>query len=234
MRIRDTIVAAALLSTAMAAFGAREACAQTSLAAPPTPARDGTLGTISTVTMVLGAATVSLMPRVYYSSPESTVGWKARWHFSVLAPAMTLTALTLLVDIPIKDALKSPRPGCGVDQTLYPLSTCASYGSPSTHAFASWGSTGSGLGVFLVDTFKYSGSRFNAGSFVGNVAVPLTLSVITSVGRGVAPGSSFAYESPTSVVAGTLSGFVTGALLGTAYAFLQRPDCGYGNDVLCW
>ena len=117
MRIRETIVAAGLISVTTALLAPREAAAQ---AVPPTAVRDATWGTVSNVTMVLGAGVVTVMPRVYYSDPESTVGWKARWHISVLAPALSLTALTLLVDGPIKNAIKTPRPGCTLDQTQPP------------------------------------------------------------------------------------------------------------------
>jgi hypothetical protein len=240
MRIRETIVAAGFLTV----FGGvllapREAAAQTVV--PPIAPRNGTWGTVSNVTMVLGAGIVTLMPRVYYNDPEATVGWKGRWHFSVLAPALGMTALTMLVDGPIRGAIKSPRPGCTSDQTAAHLngSECESYGMPSTQAYASWGSTGFGTSLFLVDTFKYSQSKFNAGGFVGNVGVPLVLSVLTSVGRGINAGttngvSNLAYESPMQVVVGSLTGFATGALLGLAYSFFQRPNCGYGNNIVCW
>jgi hypothetical protein len=177
------------------------------------------------------------MPRVYYSDPEATVGWKGRWHLSVLAPAMTMTAVTLFVDSPIKGALQSTRPGCTVDQTTaaFPNSNCESFGGPSTHAFAAWGATGAGLGIFLVDTVKYSNGRFSAPAFIGNVAVPLTLSIFASVGRGIdVGGAKEPFENAGQVVAGTLPGFLIGAGLGAAYAVLQRPSCGYGNAIVCW
>ena len=234
MRIRETIVAAgfSLFSTALLAPG--EASAQT---VKPIAPRDATWSTLSDVTMVLNAGVVTLMPRVYYNDPEATVGWKARWHFSVLAPALSMTALALLVDGPIRNGIQSPRPGCNATQTAaaLPGSQCDSYGMPSTHSFAAWGSTGAGTAVFLIDTFKFSGSRFNAGGFVGNVAVPLVLSVLTSVGRGVATApNTFPTESAPQVVVGTLSGFVTGALLGLGYSLMQHPNCGYGGNVFCW
>src|ERR1700759_343745 len=103
MRIRETIVAAGLISVSTALLAPSEAAAQ---ALTPVAVRDGTWGTLSNVTMLIGAGLVTLMPRVYYSDPESTVGWKARWHVSILAPAMTLTAATLLVDGPIRNAIK--------------------------------------------------------------------------------------------------------------------------------
>lgn len=236
MRITKTVVAAGLslcagVATVLVAPG--EAAAQV---IPPTAERDENWGVVSDVTMTLGASTVFLMPRVYYSSPAATVGWKARWHFSALAPAMSLTALTLLVDGPIKSAIESPRPGCTVDETIvaFPDSNCESFGGPSTHAFASWGATGAGLGIFLVDTIKYSDGRFHGGSFVGNVAVPLTASVVTSIARGVEPGSTQGYESGGQIVAGAVPGFLTGVALGVAYSLFQPPNCGYGNAIFCW
>jgi len=235
MRIRDTIVAAGFCVFSAALLAPGEAAAQTVVA--PIAPRDGTWSTLSDVTMVINVGLVTLMPRIYYNDPEATVGWKARWHISMLAPALSVTALTLLVDGPLRSAIKDPRPGCDADQTAasLPGSQCQSYGMPSTHSFAAWGATGAGTSIFLVDTFRYSGSRFNAGSFVGNVAVPLVLSVLTSVGRGVATApNTFPTEDAPQVIVGTLSGFVTGALLGLGYSFLQRPNCGYGGNVVCW
>jgi hypothetical protein len=242
MRIRETIVAAGFLSI----FGGvllapSEAAAQTT----PVPAiapRDGTWGTVSNVTMVIGAGIVTLMPRIYYNDPEATVGWKARWHVSMLAPALAMTTLTLLQDGPIRNAIKSPRPGCTADQTSAGLkgSECESFGMVSTQSYASWGATGAGTTIFLVDTLRYSQGKFNVGGFIGNVAVPLVLSVFTSVGRGITVGqdafgrNNFAYEDPGQVALGAVTGFATGAILGLAYSFFQRPNCGYGNKLVCW
>jgi hypothetical protein len=231
MRIRETIVAAGFLSITAAVLAPREAAAQST---PPTPKRDANWDIVSNVSMVVSAATVTLMPRIYYNDPEATVGWKGRWHFSMLAPAMTMTALTLMVDLPIRNAIKSPRPGCEIDQTLYPLTNCASYGGPSTQAYASWGTTGAGTGIFLVDTFKYSASRFNVPSFIFNVIFPLSLSVLTTVGRAVQPGTSLSYEGGGQIAAGALTGFASGIIVGGAYALLQRPACPYGNSIICW
>ncbi|KYF50786.1 hypothetical protein BE08_10125 [Sorangium cellulosum] len=188
------------------------------------------------MSLVLGSSVVFLMPRVYYSDPEATVGWKGRWHFSVLAPAMTMTALTLLVDMPIKDAIESTRPGCGIEETKTALSSseCKSFGGPSTHAFASWGATGAGTGIFLVDTFRYSSGRFNAGGFIGNVAFPLTASVVTSIARGVATEGTRPHEDAGQIAIGGVTGFLSGLAIGTAYAMFQRPNCGYGNALFCW
>jgi hypothetical protein len=230
MRIREKVVAAGCLAVSAYLLAPGEAAAQT------TVRRDKNWATVSDVSLVLGTSVVFLMPRVYYSDPESTVGWKGRWHFSVLAPAMTMTALTLLVDLPIKGALESPRPGCSIDETNTALagSNCESFGGPSTHAFASWGATGAGTGIFLVDTFRYSSGRFNAGGFIGNVAFPLTASVVTSIARGVAPGDAEAHENAGQIAIGGVTGFLSGLAIGTAYAMFQRPNCGYGNALFCW
>lgn len=203
---------------------------------PPAANRDENWGAVSNVAMIIGASTVFLMPRVYYNDPEATVGWKARWHVSVLAPAATLTAITWFVDQPITNAIESTRPGCTFAETsaALPDSNCESFGGPSTHAFATWSTTGAGLGIFLVDTLKYSDSRFHFGAFIGNVLVPLTASVFTTVARGVEPGTSEGYESGGQLVAGALPGFFTGVLLGVGYSLLQEPSCPYGDAVICW
>jgi hypothetical protein len=149
---------------------------------------------------------------------------------------MTMVAATWFVNNPIRNAIKSNRPGCTTEQTraALPGSECESFGGPSTQAFASFGATGVGVSTFLVDTFKYSDGRFSVPGFIGNVAVPLTLSVLTAVGRTVQPGTTQAFESPGQVVAGALPGFFGGMLIGFGYAMLQKPSCGYGNSVICW
>ena len=202
---------------------------------PPVAPRDNNWDTVSNVTLGIGVGVVALMPRVYYSSPDATVGWKARYHVSALAPAMTLTGLTLLVDGPIRDAVQKPKQGCSVEVTLasLPGSGCESFGGPSTHAFAAWGATGAGLGTFLVDTLKYSDGHFNGISFVNNIAVPISASVMTSISRS-ADGSGIGPENTQQVLAGAIPGFAVGALLGAGYSMLQEPDCGYGNYLFCW
>ena len=230
---KTTILSAAIGLVAFAAVStsSSEASAQ---GIPAAAVRDKNWGLVSDVFLVAGAAVPTLMPRVYYSDPVSTVGWKGRWHFSQLAPAAVLVGATWFVDSPVKRAIGSLRPGCSTDETTVLSEGCESFGGPSTHAFASWASTGAGLGIFLVDTFKYSDGRFNAGSFIGNVAFPVVASVFTSIGRGVGPGAAQGYESGGQILAGGLTGFGVGALVGVAYAFFQRPSCGYGNAVVCW
>lgn len=232
MRIKQLVLASMGL-VAASWINSSEAFAQSTV--DPIVGRDPDWATVTQVSTIIGASTVFLMPRVYYSDPESTVGWKGRWHFSHFAPMMTMAAATFLVDGPIKNELKLVRPGCaGVDPAVAgPGSNCETYGGPSTLAFASWGAFGVGTGIFLVDTLKYSKGRFHAGAFIGNVAVPLVAGVLTSVGRSV-DGVGQPFETQNQVLAGTFIGMGTGLLVGVAYSLLQRPSCGYGNAVFCW
>ena len=210
--------------------------------APPAAPRDQGWGTVSDVAMTIGVLSPFLMPRVYYSDPTATVGWKGRWHVSMLAPAMTMVAATLLVDIPIKNAAQGVRPGCLLADTEAGLGGCETYGGPSTHAFASYGSLGAGTTIFLVDTFKYSDGRFSVPGFIGNVGLPLTAAVFTTVGRAIDSGATDpssglavrAFEDPGQIAAGAISGLLTGALVGLTYSMLQRPSCGYGDAIICW
>ena len=246
MRIWETLVSLSIVSAAL--LTSVEAEAQE---VPPIAYRDTQgWGLVSDISLALGAATVTLMPRVYYNDPSATVGWKGRWHVSVLAPAMTMFAATVLVELPIKNGLESVRPGCTVEDTIVsaPGSNCETFGGPSTHAFASWGETGMGTGIFLVDTLKHSDKRFNVPGFIGNVAFPLVASVFTTIGRGIDldeadlrddQGNRITvevepFESGGQILAGALPGFFTGLTLGVTYALLQRPGCGYGNAIFCW
>jgi len=232
MRINAKLLAASLLGATLTSFvGLDEARAQI----PPTVERDQNWDTVSTVTMLISVTSVSLMPRVYYSSPDATVGWKGRWHVSALAPIMTMTGLTLLVDMPVKDAIQSPKVGCTAEQTIddLPNSGCESFGGPSTHAYAAWGATGAGLSTFLVDTIDYSDYKLNVPSLIGNVIIPLSSSIVSSVARST-DGSGTGPESTGQVVAGALSGVATGAIVGLVYSKLQEPDCGYGGYLFCW
>ena len=71
--------------------------------------------------------------------------------------------------------------------------------------------------------------RFNAASFTGDVALPLVLAVITSVGRGAGN-----WESADQVILSSLVGLGFGALTGLTYAMMARPECGYTGALLCW
>lgn len=225
----------AVLSSLLAACLALCLSSEAEAQIPPFQERDANWDTVSTVAMAIGVASVSLTPRVYYASPDATVGWKARWHISALAPILTMTSLTLLMNGPIRDEIQSPKQGCTLDQTLanLPGSGCESFGGPSTHSFAAWGALGAGTGIFLMDTIKYSNGRFNVPSFLGNVVVPLSAAVMTSAARS-ANGNGLGPEGTEQVVMGMLPGLGLGLLSGLGYAAFQEPDCGYGGYLFCW
>lgn len=177
--------------------------------------------------MALSSAALQvLMPRVFYSDPEVTVGWKARWHVSVLAPSMTLFALSMVNQAYLKDEFESLRPDC---ENAYRWYHCREYGLFSTQSLLAFSALGQGAGVFLVDTIKWSGGRFNFGGFMGNVGVPLVLAVLTAVGR-----TSGNWESGGQVWTSAGVGVGAGLGMGVLYAIGQRPECGYSGGLLCW
>ena len=169
-----------------------------------------------------------LMPRVFYSDPEVTVGWKARWHASVLAPSMTLIAIGLVNEQFLKDAFEGHRPGCS-EMNHGTVAECTDYGMLSTHSYLAGSALGQGLGIFLVDTIKWSGGRLNGGSLAMNVGVPAVLGVITTVGR-----SAGNWETGGQAWGSAGIGLALGLGLGALYGAAQRPECGYGGDLICW
>ncbi|MCL2778316.1 MAG: hypothetical protein FWD73_09955 [Polyangiaceae bacterium] len=183
--------------------------------------------TATTITMAAGVGTSLLMPRVFYSDPETTVGWKARWHVSVFAPVLANVSLTMANEFALKDQLKSFRPGC--DNTNQGSGRCRDYGSLSSFAFLSLSTFGQTGVTFVVDTIKWSGGRVNVGSLLGNIALPLVLSGLTVGGR--AAGN---WETGQQVVLSSLAGFGTGVITGLVYSVLQRPECGYTGAMICW
>jgi hypothetical protein len=201
----------------------REAAAQAS----PPPERSAGWRDATNAMALTAAGVELLMPRVFYSDPEVTVGWKARWHISVLAPSMTLLALAVVNEQYLKPAFKGDRPGC--DDTNRGVKGCDSYGMFSTPAYTAFSAFGQGLGVFLVDTIAWSGGRVNAGSLLMNVGVTGTLGVITTVGR-----TAGNWESGGQAWASAGVGAVVGLGMGVLYAALQRPECGYGGNLICW
>lgn len=196
-------------------------------AAAADPPRDDGWQTGTTITLVAGVATTALVPRIFFADPETTAGWKARWHVSVLAPTLMNLSLTMLNEYALKDAIASDRPGC--DDTNRGQGNCTSYGTLSSHAFLGFAAFGQGAATFLTDTFKWSHGQFHAGSFVGNVVVPLVLAGVTAVGR---PAGN--WESGGAVVGSSFAGLATGLLTGLTYSLLQRPECGYTGGLVCW
>jgi hypothetical protein len=178
--------------------------------------------------MAISAAGFELvMPRVFYADPEVTAGWKARWHLSVLAPIMTMASFSLLNEVTLKDSFAGHRPGC--DETNQGTPGCTSFGMLSTQSFFAFSALGQGTAVFLIDTTKWSDGRFNAGALAGEVGVPLVLSIITAVGRGAGN-----WESGGQVWGSAGIGFGAGLGTGLLYAILQRPECGYSGNLICW
>ena len=198
-----------------------------SAADPATPDRSAGWNSATKIMSLSSTGLVMIMPRIFYSDPEVTAGWKARWHVSVLAPTMTLAAFTLLNEASLKNTIGSYRPGCNADNQTF--GSCDSYGMFSSPSFLAFSSFGQGTGIFLVDSFKWSGGRVNGGAVVGDVAAPLILSVLTAVGRG-----SGNWETGGQVWESAGLGFGAGIGMGVLYALLQRPECGYSGGMICW
>jgi hypothetical protein len=203
------------------------ACVTHTAIAQAAPERDSTWGAISTVSLVVGAGTELLMPRILYPEPEVTMGWKPRWHVSVLAPTGVLVGLALLNEFALKDAIKGNRPGCS-DETNG-TTGCETYGMLSTHAYGGFAALGHGAAVFFFDTTKWSNNRFNAASLVGHVAIPFVAAGLNAIGRGVGN-----WESGAQIVAGGAAGLATGFLMGSLYTVMKAPECGYSGSVICW
>jgi hypothetical protein len=191
------------------------------------PERSDSWNTATNILSVSSVAFQLVMPRVFYSDPEITVGWKARWHVSVLAPVMTIAAVSFFNEYHLKNGFAGYRPGC--DETNQGLAGCNSYGMMSTPAFAAFAALGHGTGVFLADTMKWSNGNLNAGALFGDIGVPLILGIITAVGR-----SAGNLESGGQVWGSAGIGFGAGIGTGLLYALLQRPECGYTGSLICW
>lgn len=214
---------ALLVMTALLAFGS-EANAQP---VSPVPNRDVPWQTVTGITLGVSAATQLLMPRVFYSDPEVTVGWKARWHVSALAPVMTLSMLTAINEVALKNTFEGRRPDC--DESNDGLPNCTTYGMMSTHTFGAGAALGHGAAVFIFDTFKWSNGKFNGWGFVGNVVAPFALGVVTGIGRGVGN-----WEDGGQIALGGITGLGFGFLSGMTYSLMQRPECGYSGSLVCW
>jgi hypothetical protein len=232
MRGRHGISVAAVGIAALSLLAPGEAAAQ---AVPPAAQRDAGWGAVSDVSLAISAVSLALTPRVYYSDPISTVGWKGRYHVSILAPMMTMVAMSWLFDQPLKSAFQDPRPGCTLEQTNAQMSGCESFGLVSTHGMATASFAGVGLGVWLIDTFKYSDGRVHPANLIGNVVLPLSATVVGSVARGFEnDGTVRGFEKPEQILAGAIPGFVIGTITGLVYSSLQRPSCPYGDSLFCW
>ncbi|HXS17703.1 MAG TPA: hypothetical protein VN764_10970 [Polyangiaceae bacterium] len=211
-------------------FGALGITLAVALALPGTShaqERNDTWGGVTTATAVASLATSVLMPRVFYSSPEATVGWRARWHVSVLAPTMTQFAFAMLNELALKEAFKEPRPGC--EETGPGIENCETFALFSTQSYIAGGALGQGVATFLVDTIKYSGGRFNFGGFAGEVLLPLALTGVTVAGRSAGHFETFGQSIASAGV-----GLGTGLIVGLIYSTMQAPECGYSGNLICW
>jgi len=195
--------------------------------AQPPPERSDSWQQATTIMAISAAGFELVMPRVFYSDPEVTAGWKARWHLSALAPIMTMASAALLNEVTLKDSFAGHRPGC--DETNQGTPGCTSFGMLSTQSFFAFSALGQGTAVFLVDTTKWSDGRFNAGALAGEVGVPLVLSILTAVGR-----TTGNWESAGQVWGSAGIGLGAGLGTGLLYAMLQRPECGYSGNLVCW
>ena len=191
------------------------------------PVRSAAWNDATTILALSALGVELLMPRVFYADPEVTAGWKARWHVSVFAPIMTLATLTLVNEHHLKNSFESPLPGCDDSNVGHP--SCSTYGMFSSQSFLAFSAFGNGTGVFLGDTLKWSDGRFNAGALTGHVGIPLVLAVITAVGR-----TSGELETGGQVWASAGVGTLVGLGTGLAYSLMQRPECGYSGNLLCW
>lgn len=210
------------LPCTLALVGSALALPSTARAAGP-PSRDEGWNTATNVLAISSLAAGALMPRVFFSDPEVTAGWKARWHLSVLAPIMTLSTLALANEVSFKSAFGAQRPGCPDS------GPCDGNGFMSTPSFAAGSALGQGVSVFLVDTLKWSGGNVNVGGLFGEVILPLVLAPITIVGR-----SAGNWESAGQTWSSGGIGLAAGLLTGFVYATLQRPECGYTGSLICW
>lgn len=217
--------AAALLVAVVASTSSRSASAQ----ALPPPARSDAWQTVSTASMVVGMASQLLMPRIYYSDTEVTIGWKARWHASVLASTMFLVAMGFVNEYGVKPEITSYRPGCGPSNQGVP--GCTTFGMPSTHNFIAFSALGHGTATVLVDSFKWSDGRVSGAAIAGDVALPLVAAGLTYAGRVAGDPSQ---EHGDQALLGAAFGLGFGLVAGAVYSVLQRPECPYGSGVICW
>jgi hypothetical protein len=195
----------------------------------PAPNRSGAWEAVSNVSMTVAMADVVLMPRLYWSDTEVTIGWKARWHASVLAPSMFLVTTALFSELAVKPQITSYRPGCGPSNIG--VAGCTTFGMPSTNAFIAFSALGQGTGTFVVDTLKWNDGRIHGGAIAGDIGVPLLAAGLTFAGR--VAGTPSLEHGDQALVGGAI-GLGFGLAAGAVYALLQRPECPYGAGVICW
>lgn len=225
MKHRLRLVVVALLVLGCTSAFPRAARAQ----ALPPPARSDAWQTVSTVSMVVGMTSQLLMPRIYYSDTEVTLGWKARWHASVMASTLFLVTMGFVSEYVVKPEITSYRPGCGPSNAGIP--GCTTYGMPSSHNFVAFSALGHGTSVLLVDSLKWSEGRVNVAAVAGDVVLPLVAAGLTYAGRVSGDPSQ---EHGDQALVGAALGLGFGLIAGGVYSYFQRPECPYGSGVICW
>lgn len=218
----------------LGAMGMSPAASAQSSWVDPIVGRDENWATVSQVSLAIGVTSLLVTPRVVSWPASKTGRSKASWRASFTVPATTLMAATFVVDNPVKGLVRSTRPGCtGIRvEVTGPGSNCETYGGPSTPAFAAWGTLGTGLGMFIVDSNLYGKNGVAPGAFVGQVAIPLLSAVVVSAGRAT-NGLGMPFETRSQVFVGALSGLAVGMTLGMGYALVVPPACPM-QALICW
>jgi hypothetical protein len=226
--VRRVIRLGCTSSFVLAVLTSSGARAQSAPTPPPSPPNRSDGWNTATNALAASALAVELLlPRVFYSDPEVTSGWKGRWHVSALAPVMTLTTIGLFNETTLKDTFSGLRPGC--QDANQGQAGCTSFGFLSTQSFLAASALGEGVSVFLVDTLRWSGGQVNAGALLGEVGIPLILAPITAIGR-----TSGNWESGGQSWGSAAIGLGLGLATGFLYASMQRPECGYSGNLICW
>lgn len=213
----------------LAACSVLTSVASASAQIPPSPPPDRSQGW-NTATSVLAAvswASVLSTPRYTYADADVTVGFKPRWHVSVLAPTMTLATLAFVNRDFLQKEIGGYRPGC--DDNNRGVAGCERRGMPSTHALVSFSALGQGAGIFLVDTLKWNRGKLAPVSLIGHVVLPLVSSSLVLAGRIAGE-----HETTPQVLIGAGAGLGLGLGMGVVYAVLQRPECRFGAGIVCW
>ena len=221
---RPLLLSPALLLTALLAARTAEAQAPPQT---PAPSRGQGWDTATTVLAAVSWTSVLATPRYTYADADVTVGYKPRWHVSVLAPTMTLLTLAFVNRDFVQKQVEEFRPGC--DATNRGVKGCERGGMPSTHALVSFSALGQGTGIFLVDTLKWNKGRLAPVSLVGHVVLPLVSSSVVLAGRIAGD-----HETASQVLLGSGAGLGLGLGMGVAYALFQRPECRFGAGIVCW
>ena len=190
-------------------------------------ARSAPWQTATTITAVAAMGSQVLMPRVFFSDPNVTVGWKARWHVSVLAPAMTLTALAFLNESAVKGGSRLLSPGVQREQRGdRKLSRLRLPLLPGVRSLVGVCARDGGLRDRHAEVERRpterGGVRGRCGAASRSCRADRRRSGGGKLGRPRS-GSSFERGGP-----GVRSRH------GDRVSLLARPECPYGSGLICW